>query len=387
MASIAEPDSTMVPARSESIRAFLARIPWPPVLFGAAALVFLIWLGRDMTFYHDEFAFLLLRDLSPAGILAPHNEHLSATLVILYRTLVGTVGTVSYWPYLGVTFALHLAVAGIVYVVVRRETNATWALGAMAVMLLLGSGGDDILWAFQSGTIGAVAAGMAAVVVAPRRPAVAAILLTVALYTSGAALAFLVATAFHLLLTRPRALVWLALPVGLYLAWYVGFGASRMVALRSPSLDGVPQYVFEGLAASAAGVVGSAVPLVGQLVLLLLAFGLGRVRAIPPVVLALAVSSVAFFAIAGLVRAQLGAEQATAPRYVYIAVPGLLVLGTFLLAQLRAPWKTLAGVALLTVALVGNVALLIDSHDRFVSKIECERSMTPVARGSAGNPC
>ena len=24
----------------------------------------LVWLGRDMTFYHDEFAFLLLRDLS-----------------------------------------------------------------------------------------------------------------------------------------------------------------------------------------------------------------------------------------------------------------------------------------------------------------------------------
>ncbi len=387
MASIAEPHGTGAPVRSASIREFIAGVPRLPVLLGAAALAFLVWLGRDMTFYHDEFAFLLLRDLSPAGILAPHNEHLSATLVILYRTLVGTVGTVSYWPYLGVTFALHLAVAGMVYVVVRRATNATWALGAMAVMLLLGSGGDDILWAFQSGTIGAVAAGMAAVVLAPRRPAVAAILLAIALYTSGAGFAFLVATAFHLLLTRPRALVWLALPVGLYLAWYVGFGASRMVALRSPSLDGVPQYVFEGLAASAAGVVGLAVPLAGQLVLLLLAFGLGRVRAVPPVVLALAVSSVAFFAIAGLVRAQLGAEQATAPRYVYIAVPGLLVLGTFLLAQLRAPWRTIAGVVVLTAALIGNVGLLVESHDRFVSKIECERSMTPVARGSAGNPC
>lgn len=368
------------------MRGTLARIGRPPVALAMGALLLLVWLGRDMTFYHDEFAFLLLRDLSPAGILAPHNEHLSATLVVLYRTLVGTVGTVSYWPYLGVTFALHVAVATIVYVVVRRETNAVWALGAMAVMLFLGSGGDDILWAFQSGTVGATAAGMAAVLVAPRRPGVAAILLTIALATSGVAFAFFVGTALHLLLTRPRALVWLALPVALYLAWYVGFSAWRS-AMRTPSLAGVPEYVVEGLAASAAGVVGSAAPVVGQGVLLVLAYGLGRVRAISPLVLALLVSSVAFFAIAGLVRAQLGADQATAPRYVYVAAPGLLIAGAVLLARLRTPLRNVVGIAVLTVALVGNVGLLFETHDRLVSKIECERPMTPVARGSAGNPC
>ena len=52
----------------------------------------LVWLSRDMTFYHDEYTFILLRDLSIDGIFAPHNEHLSATLVILYRVLLGTVG-------------------------------------------------------------------------------------------------------------------------------------------------------------------------------------------------------------------------------------------------------------------------------------------------------
>ena len=365
----------------------VAWVGWPPVVVTLVALAILVWLGRDMTFYHDDYALLLLRDLSPSGILAPHNEHLIATLVILYRTLIATVGTASYWPYLGVTFALHVVVAAIVYVVVRRETTAVWALGAMAVMLLLGSGGDDILWAFQSGVVGATAAGMAAVVVAPRRPALAAVLLTIGLATSGAALAFLVGTALHLVLTRPRALVWLALPVGLYLAWYVTFGATRMVALRSPSLDGVPEYVLAGLVASAAGAVGSAVPAVGSIALLALALGIGWTRGLPPTALALLASSVAFFVIAGLVRAQLGAEQAAASRYVYIAAPGLLVAGAILLARIRRPWRDVIGVAVLTIALVGNVVLLIDSHDRLVSKIECERSMTPVARGSAGNPC
>ena len=160
-----------------------------------------------------------------------------------------------------------------------------------------------------------------------------------------------------------------------------------MVALRSPSFDGVPEYVLAGLVASAAGAVGSAVPAVGSIALLALALGIGWTRGLPPTALALLASSVAFFVIAGLVRAQLGAEQAAASRYVYIAAPGLLVAGAILLARIRRPWRDVIGVAVLTIALVGNVVLLVDSHDRLVSKIECERSMTPVARGSAGNPC
>jgi len=348
-----------------------------------AGLAILVWLGRDMTFYHDEFAFLLLRDLSWDGILLPHNEHLSATLVVLYRTLVGTVGTVSYWPYLGVTFALHVAVAGIVYVVVRREAGATWALGALAVMLLLGSGGDDILWAFQSGTVGATAAGMAAVVVAPRRPAVAGILLAVALATSGVGLAFLAGTGIHLLLVRPRALPWLLLPIGLYGAWYLAYGARA----TSPGLGGVPEYVLSGLAASAAGALGTTAIVVGEAALLVLAFALGRARSVPPVALAMLASGIAFFAIAGLVRAGLGPEQATAPRYVYVVAPAFIIAGAILLARIGRPLGPVLGSAVLVVALVGNTLLLVESHDRLVSKIECERAMTPIARGSAGNPC
>ncbi|MEP6639119.1 MAG: hypothetical protein ABJC39_07195 [Chloroflexota bacterium] len=387
MTSTTAPDRQIVPAQPVGIRGSLARFGRAPVLVIAAAVAILVWLGRGMTFYHDEYALLLLRDLSFDGILAPHNEHLSATLVLLYRGLIGTVGTASYWPYLAVTYALHVIVATIVYVVVRRETSAIWALGAMAVMLLLGSGGDDILWAFQSGTIGAMAAGMAAVVLAPRRPAIAAVLLTLGLFTSGSSLAFLVATGVHLLLVRPRALAWLALPVGLYLAWYVGYGAGHILAMRSPSLDGVPAYVAWGLAASAAGIMGSAEPAVGVVVLVALTIGLAWARTVSPLVVAMLVSSVAFFAIAGLVRAQLGPEQATASRYVYVAAPGLLIAAAVPLARLPLPWRNIVGATLLTVALLGNTVLLVAHHDRFLSMIQCERALTPVARGSAGNPC
>jgi len=383
MDSTVEPGAAVVTPPRPAIRNAIAEIGWAPIALVVVALVVLVWLGRDMTFYHDEFAFLLLRDLSINGLFAPHNEHLSATLVLLYRVLDGTVGMSTYWPYLGVTFALHVVVAGIVYAVVRREAGAGWALGAMAVTLMLGSGGDDILWAFQSGTIGAVAAGMVAVIVAPRRPAVAAILLTIAMATSGASLAFFVGTAFHLLLTRRRALVWLLLPLGLYVLWYLLFATGSV----SAGLGGVADYVLTGFEASAAGALGTTSLVAGAIVLIALAFGLGRARRIPTVVLSLLVSGVTFFFIAGLVRAGLGAEQATAPRYVYVVAPSLIIAGAVLLARIPRPAGPIIGAVVVAVALIGNTLLLVESHDRLVSKIECERSMTPIARGSAGNPC
>jgi hypothetical protein len=368
----------------------LAELDRRPVALAAVALVALVWLGRNMTFYHDEWALILKRDLSIDGILAPHNEHLSATLVILYRVLLGTVGMGSYWPYLGITFALHLVVGGLVYAIVRMETpgrSSGWALGAMAVMLFLGSGGDDILWAFQTATIGAVAAGIGALVVAPRRPGLAAGLLTIAMATTGASLAFLVGTGVRLLLTRPRALPWLMIPTGLYLAWFVAYGASGVTALRSPSLDGVPQYAAVGLAASAAGALGTTWPWVGATACVALVAGLVLVRPIPSVVLALLAAGVAFFVIAGTVRAELGPDQAAAPRYVYIVAPAFIVAGAIVLSRLPRPNAARLGTVLLVVALVGNVGLLVASSDRLLSKVECERSMTPLARGSAGNPC
>ena len=103
--------------------------------------------------------------------------------------------------------------------------------------------------------------------------------------------------------------------------------------------------------------------------------------------LALLVSGVAFFVLAGLVRAQLGAEQATAPRYVYVVAPAIIIAGAVLLARSRAGSGSWSATAVLAAAIVGNTLLLFETHDRLASKIECEKSMTPIARGSAGNPC
>jgi hypothetical protein len=364
----------------------LRQVDWPFAAVASLCAAVIVWLGRDLSFFHDEWAFIVHRDLSARSILEPHAEHLSATLVITYRLLVGTVGIGSYGPYLGALLALHLAIGGAIFLLVLREAGRSWALGAMLLFLLYGAGGENILWAFQMGFVGAMAAGLAAIVVAPRRPALAAGLLGLGLATSGVALAFVVGAGVHLLLTRPRQVAWLLLPVGGYLAWYIAIGSSAVGAHRSPSLDGVAEFVATGLAATAAGVLGSENLVVGAIGLVALVVAMVLARPIPATVIAMLASGVAFFVITGLVRAQLGPGQADAPRYLYVLAPGLLVAAGVALARLRAIPRV-AVALLLAVSVAGNLNLLIQNHDAIRARIECERALSPAARGMPGNPC
>lgn len=364
----------------------LDRVPWVVLAVGLVAIAWIAWLARDLTFFKDEWTYIEARDLSWRGLFAPHNEHLVALHVLAYRILVGVAGTGSYWPYLGLTLVLHAGVAAIVYLVVRREASGGWAIGAMVLMLVFGAGGDNILWAFQSGAVAATAAGLAAVVVAPAHPASAAALLTVALGTSGVGLAFVAGTAVHLLLRRPRALVWLVLPVGLYLAWYLTFGSDGIRAHRAPSLDGVVEYVTSGMTAAAAGALGSTLNAVGIGVLAAIVVGLVVSRPVPRVALGVLAASVAFFGIAGLVRAQLGAEYAAQPRYVYIGGPGVLIAGAVLLARLPHRLGVAVGAVVLAVSLVGNIGLMVAARDKLAAAMECERQLIETF-GSAGNVC
>jgi hypothetical protein len=66
-----EPAPMTSPDRPSSLRGRLAAIDWAPIALAVPALVLLVSLGRDMTFYHDEWALILKRDLSVDGILHP----------------------------------------------------------------------------------------------------------------------------------------------------------------------------------------------------------------------------------------------------------------------------------------------------------------------------
>ena len=145
------------------------RRPDPDRLFllaAAVAAVVLLWLGAGLTFFADEWAFIEVRSLGdPSTWFTPHNEHWSTLPILLYRSLVESVGLGSYMPYLAVLIGLHLVVATLAFALVRRSCGSWLALAAGVVVLFLGNGFENLYWAFQIGFVGSLALGLAAILV------------------------------------------------------------------------------------------------------------------------------------------------------------------------------------------------------------------------------
>ncbi len=302
----------------------------------------ILWLSRTFNFYFDEWTFILPSDASWIVYLQPHNEHPAMLLRLIYAVLLGTVGMRSYLPYMAVLLALHATSVVLLFELVRRRAGDVIAIAAALLLLVLGAGWENLLWAFQIGFVGSVACGLGALVVmqgATPRTWLAALLLFGSLLFSGIGLFFLIAVAVWLALTpdRRRELVWLA-PVALALvAWYLAYGRSGSTTSLIGNLQALPLYVAWGLAASVAGLIGQSLYGPALLVVALAAIGFSWFRHRPDgFTIGIAVALVAFYVVIGLGRAQIGYQQSGAGRYVYEgAIFWILLLAD---AARRLPW-------------------------------------------------
>ncbi len=365
------------------VRAWAEARRGPDVVFAALALVAfvtLLYLGRSLTFFGDEWEFIVRRqDLTLATLLDPHNEHWSLFLVLVYNVIFSVVGLHSYLPYLAALLLVHvLAVTGL-FVLLRRIAGPFVALGGAALMLFLGSAYEDLLWAFQIGFVGSVAAGVWALLIihagVDRRALMAAGgLLLVAVATSGLGLFFLVAAGTLALLdpSRRRALRPIVAVGVIYVAWFAIFGRAGLDAAHSPfsltALAGVPAFVITGGGRGIGALIGADLAENQALFVLLMtavAWGLIRGQYVPPLATAAMAGLVVQFVIIGLARDQAygqGSIGATAPRYVYSTVAFLLIVVASLVgdaARRSVSWRQ--GLAVLLVvgfALIGNVAAL-----------------------------
>ena len=130
-----------------------------------ALLVFVLLYikGNGMTFYFDEWDFVLRRHRDAVGVfLEPHNEHFSLVPVIVYKLLFATAGLDQYAPYRIVALLLHLTIAALVFVWVRSRAGDVLALAGATLLLFLGAGFEDVLWPFQIGFLFALASGLGA---------------------------------------------------------------------------------------------------------------------------------------------------------------------------------------------------------------------------------
>lgn len=366
----------------------------------ATAAVTLLWLGLGMTFFADEWAFIEARSLGdPSSWFQPHNEHWVTLPVVLYRTLVETVGIGSYVPYHALLILLHLGVAFVVFRLTTRSAGPRFALVGATIVLVLGGGFENLYWGFQLTFVGSTLLGLIAMhvtdgPVTPGRAWLVALLLLAALATSGVGVVLAIAVGIEWLL-RPRwrrYVPYLVVPAASFLTWYLAFGQYGVNTQRDPlseaAIASIPRFVADGLGTVlgvAAGVPAEAGPFV--LLAVVVAVGLRHPRRLrSPRVIGIAIAVTAQYALAALIRAHLFEGQAEYTRYVYtpailaIVAAGVLVRGIKHTPVGRKRLFTSVGLAVwATTALILNGRLLLAGREIFLDRADMTRALVTVA--------
>jgi hypothetical protein len=381
------------------------RIPHATLIVGLGAALTgaaILWLSRTYNFYFDEWTFILTaQDWTWVTYLQPHNEHPSILFRLLYAALLNTVGMRSYVPYMAVLLVLHAANVALLFLVVRRRgAGDAVALGAAALVMVLGAGWENLLWAFQMAWLASVASGLGMLLALQARPvrsnlALAVGLAAASLMFSGIGLTFAAFGVVMLAATpgRRREVLWFV-PLGIaVVVWYLAFGRVGTPPNPPPTAANivlVPLYVAWGLGQSAAGLIGEGgawgppALVVSVLAMLLTwwrrrpdSFALGAVAALATL-----------YVVTGLTRAQLGYAQSGSGRYVYEgAVFWLILLAD---AARNLPWRgtwRLALVACLFLACFNSSVLLFTYATAKGAQMQRETADLQALAAERSDPC
>ncbi len=344
----------------------------------ASGVALLIWLS-DLTFWRDEWAFLLhRRGLGADVFLDPHYEHIAIAPVAIYKALLAIFGMDSPTPFQLAAVAMFLTSVALAFVFLRRRVGGWLALAGVLPILFLGPSWDDLLWPFQIGYFGSMAAGIGALLALEREDRAgdlcACALLAVSLSFSSVGIPFAVGVTVHVL-TGPGVArrAWVALvPVVLYALWWLGFGSEAENNASFDNLLGAPKYVVEGFGSSIASLLGLAtsreqfpitslnwgVPLL-LVALVLAGVRLRRLGRVPRWLLVTLAIAVAFWALAGL-NTTIG-RGPDAGRYQYVGAILLLLVAAELLRGMRIPRVgVIAALGVSALATLSNVSLLED---------------------------
>jgi hypothetical protein len=347
-----------VTALSESSpRAVLRRIrlEWVALavlMVVAAALI--LYMGRGLTFFRDEWTFVLYRDgHEPANFLSSYAGHLLLWPTALYVFLFRTVGLDHYEIYRLSALPLHLACALLVFLLARRRVGDLVAIAPATILLFLGSSWMDILWPFQVSFTGAIAFGLVAFLILDRDDllgdGIACACLLVALGWSGAALPFLPGVAAGLLVRRRfwRRIWVVAIPAGAYLLWLAKYGEQQVD--YASAIRHAPDYVLKMAGAGVTGITGLPLAAGSYLALLLgilVAIRLWQLRRRSPLAWEALAAGLTFWGLTALARVQ-GNEPA-AVRYVYPSAVFLLLLAVGLAPT--GPPRRVVALAILVLA-------------------------------------
>jgi hypothetical protein len=245
-------DETAPDSRVSSSRAAL-------IVFGlavAGALPLYLWRGRHQWFYLDEWDFLAGRSATSVhDLLTPHNEHWSTVPILVYRAMWRVFGLSTYKPYQLMTIGLHLTAACLVRVVMRRAGVRPWtATFAAGLFVFLGTGHENILWAFQLGFVASLVCGLGHLLLADhdgpftRQDAAGVVIGAIGLMCSGVGVTMVAVVGIAVFLRRGwRVAALHVVPLAaLFLTWWIGIGRDAY-ARPSGSLHDRIRVVMVGL--------------------------------------------------------------------------------------------------------------------------------------------
>ncbi len=230
--------------------------------FAAAAAV-IVWAGRGLTFQSDDWTFIRTRLDSGVDVyLDPHNEHLSAVPVAVYKLLFATAGLDHHGAYRIVLLAAFLACAALVFAYGRPRVGPVAALLAAVLIVFLGQAWEVLFVTIGIGYLVSLAAGIGMLLMLDRRTrlgdACAAGLLAVAIASSSLGLPFALGALVELVSDsdRRRRLLVVAVPLALYAAWFLAY---RNAPTRGIDLADAPEFLAQVAASAMGGLTGVAV--------------------------------------------------------------------------------------------------------------------------------
>ena len=243
--------------RSEAPGAWSARLP---EAFLVIAMVVSTWLvlhlTQDFTFIQDEWDPLLNRPgWGLDQIFAPFNGHPTMIPVVIYKAVQEVFGMDSARPVQIIHAGLLLVMNGVLFVYLRRRVGDWAALIGTVMVLFLGAAFEVLLFPFTMNFVGAIAAGIGALLALDRDDRrgdiTASFLLVVGLCFSLVVLPFIAAAGVEWLVNRrDRRSRWFvpAIPVALLVVWWLVWGRDAGVSSFSVSnIPTAPTTAFEAL--------------------------------------------------------------------------------------------------------------------------------------------
>ena len=258
-----------------------ARSPQPVTRSAAAALIclavasgaYLLVLQSHLTFVGDDWQFLLKRrGLSVGVFLNPHNDHIAVIPVAIYKGLLAVFGMSSPAPFQVVSTLIFLLSVLLLFIYMCRRVGDWLALLGVTLILFLGAAWTDLLWSFQMGFFGSMAAGIGAFLALDRDDRrgdlLACALLVVATAFSELGIPFAAGAFINIALApspRRRRFYVALVPIALYGIWYLGWGHKGAHVENFHNLVGSPEFVFNAISQNLASLFGLATPMHGKL--------------------------------------------------------------------------------------------------------------------------